>query len=631
MHRLRRDAREPVLLVALELSGGVKRHVEMRQSQLSAAGHTVIILQPSGTEGRVNQVILSTQDRDLKNLAFNLPEETPVLSELLSGLRLSNIELHHFVGLPVAALELAASLGIRYDVYVHDYSWVCPRVTLIGGNGAYCGEPPVDACEACIRDHGTSLQKSLTVAALRTRSARILDGASAVIVPSEDVRTRLTRYFPSLPMKVTGWETPIEPALPSKRALDGRIRVAVIGAISIQKGYKILLECARDAAERNLDLDFVVIGFTCDDESLLATGRVFICGPYAENEAETLLEREQCDISLFPSVTPETWCYALSHAIRRSLPIVAFDMGAIAERLSAYAAAELLPLLTTPAGINDSLLRLVREVNSDSQKELTMSDTKPVPEELEASAKLLTLPVGVYAFGIQEGASAAPAEELAVPALQVGPAPMLSPGTVEFLASSGTFDRWLARGSDSIMVRISGGSVSLLLTSLHSPSSAALAINVRRLDTPELPAGEAGAGVLEPHILAHIRNFGDIRFDGGWAGFMGENLWIEAFAILSAGPLGPDAMEYRGITANGFETPWLSNQILCGSRGRGLPIMGFAIRLKPDVAERYDCAYTGKFVSGSTVGPLKDGELCCSEVEGDPLDGIALCVTARSV
>jgi hypothetical protein len=259
-----------------------------------------------------------------------------------------------------------------------------------------------------------------------------------------------------------------------------------------------------------------------------------------------------------------------------------------------------------------------------------MSDTKPVPEELQASVKLLTLPVGVYAFGIQDGASAAAAEELAVPALQVGPAPMLSPGTVEFLASSGTFDRWLARGSDSIMVRISGGSVSLLLTSLHSPSSAALAINVRRLDTPELPAGEAGAGV-EPHILAHIRNFGDIRFDGGWAGFMGENLWIEAFAILSAGPLGPDAIEYRGITANGFETPWLSNQILCGSRGRGLPIMGFAIRLKPDAAERYDCAYTGKFVSGSTVGPLKDGELCCSEVEGDPLDGIALCVTARSV
>ncbi len=647
VQRLLREATDPVLLVTFDLSGGVKRHVDLRQSELSASGHTVLILQPSETPGRMDQVTLSTLDLGLENLAYSLPEEAPILRGLLSSLGLSHIELHHFMGLPATALDLVTSLGVPYNVYVHDYSWVCPRVTLMGGNDAYCGEPPIEDCETCIRTHGTVLEKSLTVAALRTRSARIFDGANVVTVPSNDVRTRLARYFPSRQVKVAGWETPLEPLSRSPVTRSGRIRVAVIGAISVQKGHQILLKCARDAAERDLDLEFVVIGYTFDDASLLATGRVFITGPYVDSEIGTLLEREQCHIALFPSVAPETWCYALTHAIGGGLPIVAFDLGAIAERLRTHAAAELLPLSSKAADINDSVLRLVQRITtSDTQKELDMSDTSPtndppVSQELEASAKILTLPVGVFAFTVQGGASTISTEELAVPALQLGVAPMKSRGNVEFLVGAATLDRWLARSSDTIIVRISGDSVSLLLTSVRSPGSSVLTINVQRIDTeprpvaPELEGSQAATdgapGVLQAQILAHVENFGDIYFNDGWAGFIGQKLCIEAFAIVSIGRLEPDLIEYCGVTADGFQTPWLSNQILCGSRGRGMPLMGFAIRLKPEIAGRYECAYAGKFVSGATLGPFKDGDLCCSNVLGDRLEGIELRVTERFV
>ena len=154
----------------------------------------------------MDRVILNTQGSRFENLAFDLPDEAPILRDLLSKLGLSRIELHHFVGLPAATLELVTNLGVRYDVYVHDYSWVCPRVNLVGGNNLYCGEPAIEDCETCIRTHGTELEESLTVAALRARSAWILEGASDVIAPTEDVRGRLARYFPTRPVKITGWE-----------------------------------------------------------------------------------------------------------------------------------------------------------------------------------------------------------------------------------------------------------------------------------------------------------------------------------------------------------------------------------------------------------------------------------------
>jgi len=214
-------------------------------------------------------------------------------------------------------------------------------------------------------------------------------------------------------------------------------------------------------------------------------------------------------------------------------------------------------------------------------------------------------------------------------------------GTVEFLASVGTLDRWLSRASDKIIVRISRANASLLLTSVRSPGSSVLAINIQRIGgeahpvTPDLLTSQAvaqGASHVVPaQIVAHIKEFGDIQFSDGWAGFIGQKLWIEAFAIISVGEIASDTIEYCGVNAEGFQTPWLSNQMLCGSRGKGMPITGYAVRLKPEVAEHYDCTYTGKFVSGSTRGPFKDGELCRSDTAGDPLEGIELRVTERSV
>jgi GT2 family glycosyltransferase len=642
MHRLLEEAIDPVLLLTFALPGGVKRHVEARQSELKIAGHSVLVLQPVEAGGRGNQVVLNLQDSGMKNLVFNLPDELPILRSLLLRLGLSHTEVHHFAGLPGVVLETVAELGIPYDVYIHDYAWICPRLTLVGGAGVYCGEPPVEDCETCILNHGTALEESLTVGGLRARSAWILSRARTVIVPSNDVHTRLARYFPGLPMRVTPWEGPINRASQPAPRLGGRVRVAVIGAISIAKGYQVLLQCARDAAGRDLNLEFVVIGYTFGDGALLATGRVFVTGPYAENEAGTLLEREQCHAAFFPSVTPETWCYALSHALALGLPIVAFQLGAIGERLRTQMQTELLPLLTTPAVINDTLLRLARRIpGSDLQKELSMGLTPTtnielVSQELSASVTLMTLPVGTYIFSVQGGVPpTTPTEQLSLPALQVGPAPRRSAGTVEFFAGGTASDRWLVRSTDMIIAKISDGDVSLLLTSVRSPESPSLAIDVRPLEAqprpadPDVQSAAHLSGVLPVQVLAHIQRVGDIYFSNGWAGCVGEKFWIEAFAITSVGELALDSIEYCGITADGSQTPWLTNRMLCGSRGRAIPIIGFAIRLKPEVAPAYDCAYTGKFVSGSTFGPCKDGELCCSDLPGDPLWGIELRIAAR--
>ena len=650
LKRLRNHSTNPVLLITHDLFGGVKRYLDQRQEELTATGHTVLILQRLAADNSSLSVKLTVESLELDYLVFDASIDTEMLGQLFRDIQLSHAEVHHLLRLPMPIVDLITKLNVPCDIYVHDYSWICPRVNLIDGSGKYCGEPDLATCEFCISKNGSQMEESMTVAELRRRSAIFFGGARRVFVPSTDAGQRLARYFPERRVETTPWESVSAPASHLHYTSVDRARVAIIGAIGAPKGYEVLLDCARDAAARDLDLEFTVIGYTLDDQLLLDTGRVFVTGPYQDEEVEMLLARERCNVALLPSVTPETWCYSLTHSIGRGIPTVAFDLGAQAERLRGYTQSTLLPLSSSAREVNAALLETVqRQRVMGQQGEAAMDQSRANAQRssgensstnLESSVQVLNLPEGIYSFTVKDGGALRNgSRSLAVPALQVGIAPITSSGKAEFLNSASVHDRWLAYKNDMIVVRIVGGDSSLLLISVQMKDCPSISLDVKRLNTSaNLPIQEkaqaqtsdAGSPTsLDVRLLAHIRYVGDLSFEAGQAGWPGQQMWIEGFAITSIADLPQDSVEYCGIMSNGFETPWIGNQALCGSRGGGLPLLGFAIRLTPEIAANYGTEYSGKFYSGSTTGPVRDGVLCSSQLTGDPLEVIEIRIFKR--
>lgn len=628
--RLLECARRPVLLLSFDLAGGVERHVNQRQAALLAEHPTLVVLQGSDSpeeRGRVRLRVVGAAAADPGHLVYDASRDLDELRALLSDLGLHHIELHHFLGIPDALLDVVVGLGVPYRVYIHDYAWICPRVSLLSGSGTYCGEPELAACEECVREHGAAFSEPITVSALRARSARILRGANRVIAPTHDVRRRLGRYFPTLEVEVIPWQPRGETQHPREPTAGARVRVALIGAIGTPKGYAVLLECARDAAARNLPVEFVVIGYTRDDSTVLETGRVSVTGPYEEDEAPALLERERCDVVLFPCQTPETWCYTLTYALAASLPIVALDLGAVAERLRAAGVGTLLPRSSAAPAINQALLQAAQNPTSlnpparhpDSPMQSNNSSSSQVSQELNAAVQVIALPVGIYAFTVT-GGGAPGRDGISLPSLLVAPAPVKSEGAIEFLEGPDTVGRWLTRTGDVVMVKISQQSATLLLTSLRGPDSSVLSIDIRKLDVQ--PAPEVVTRPPRARTLVHVRTLGDLEFNEGWAGGSADNLWIEAFAVVAQEPAAAELLEYSAVNVQGRRTEWLSGGAVCGSRGEETPLTAFAIRVKDRAGEDYSCVYTGKFLSGAVVGPCRDGMLCRSETQDDPLVAI---------
>ena len=157
----------------------------------------------------------------------------------------------------------------------------------------------------------------------------------------------------------------------------------------------------------------MVIGHTEDDARLLKTGKVFVTGRYSEGEAPHLLRRERPDLVFLASVWPETWSYVLDEALEAGLPVVAFDLGAIAERLRAAKLGILLPLSLAPEQINDRFLQSVQSPLLSAREgaimstrgEKAMKKTSEVQsaqqDGFSASVQILPLPPGVYLFSVK--------------------------------------------------------------------------------------------------------------------------------------------------------------------------------------------------------------------------------------
>jgi hypothetical protein len=260
-------------------------------------------------------------------------------------------------------------------------------------------------------------------------------------------------------------------------------------------------------------------------------------------------------------------------------------------------------------------------------------------------ANLVALEQGLYALEIGKSpCMLGQVSSLQVPAVHVSALRNEREQSAEIIGASGRGDSWLDRDGGTVIVKSPAGGAHVLVTAYGLPAQAVSVpdIHVRRLDRPHSNGAAprspdpAGDPVDQPEeigseIVLHMERLGDRRFPGeGWVGNRGKKLRIEAFSIRPVDTLLARDIEFKALGPKGRQTPWVTDAKLCGTRGQGLPLTGFAIRLAPRVAERFEAVYQGAFFESGVVGPHRNGELCIPAITDDPLEAINLRLIRRS-
>ena len=273
-------------------------------------------------------------------------------------------------------------------------------------------------------------------------------------------------------------------------------------------------------------------------------------------------------------------------------------------------------------------------------------------DQPSAIAHLVALEQGLYALEVGESSCMRGlVSQLRVPVVQVSAPRDERDRTAEIIGTSGRGDTWLGQEGGTAIVKSPPGGAYVLVTAYGLPAQVVCVpdIQVRRLDRPpssdrppslDRPTNGAALRSIDPadepeeicsEIVLHVERLGDRRFPGeGWVGNRGKKLRIEAFSIRPVDTLLARDIEFKALGPKGRQTPWVTDAKLCGTRGQGLPLTGFAIRLAPHVAERLDVVYQGSFFESGVVGPHRNGELCIPPITDDPLEAINVRLIRRS-
>lgn len=298
---------------------------------------------------------------------------------------------------------------------------------------------------------------------------------------------------------------------------------------------------------------------------------------------------------------------------------------------------------------SDKTARRQPDTRSRTAATAHAADIQPVAV---TAVRMLTVDEGLYALRIGEiGGASGTISGVEFPVAQVS-APFAEDGeSLEIVASFPRRGSWLGREGGTVIIRSPAGGGQIIVTAYgHAEQPAVpLMLELRRLDGPAAgaaverggaapalaasePPAEGDAREVPTEILLHIERAGDRLFPGrGWVGALGRKLRIEAFSIRPLEAIGPGDIEFKGFLPRGGETQWVQGGLLCGTRGRRLPLTGFAVRLAPRLASRFDVVYQGSFFSEGISAPERNGQPCRGAASADdPLEAMNIRILEKA-
>lgn len=343
----RGDPSTPTTCRALVLThgrgGGSNRLLTLFERELVTQGVYPLRLRPLTP---TSPSLFVCEEGSGETQVFDFPADESRLVAFARQTGVRSILVNHVVDMPpaIASLIVSASraLEVPFDMILHDYYAVCPRVNLIDDSGRFCDVAAVERCVACIDAAGAEVE-AVDMANWRGRFADFLQKARHVFAPSVDLRQRLAAH---IDRTISIWSP--EDAVPSARWRgvkdDEALKIAVIGGLTRAKGAEVVFRLARAIGAASAPIELYLVGSSSNDRRLRAAG-VTILGRYREDEIEAKLAELNPHIAFIPAIWPETWSFVLSQALSAGLPTAVFDIGAPAQRLRGLGRTELiLPL-----------------------------------------------------------------------------------------------------------------------------------------------------------------------------------------------------------------------------------------------------------------------------------------------
>lgn len=389
-----------------EIVGGTERLVAELAQSLASAGETVQVFSGSiewreqfevvrDTAGPVPMVRVHRHDLFFERWdKLQNPFVERAFLDWLDDFRPDLVHVHHWARLTTTLVQSAADRGVPAVLSLHDLFASCPRYHRVKDDMSFCTQAPsADVCRGCAPswtfqgDAELDGSLSVFVAELRAEVAR----AATLVAPTEEHGRRvlgwlgLSRDVIALPPAGSEVAAPATRPLADRQARSGDpLRVGMFGHLHPLKGVGVALD-ALLAAGPGAPLALEVWGTAPDeatDKELRSRAEgldVTWHGSYEPGD----LAAAPIDAVILPSLCAESYSFTLDEAAALGVPIVASDLGALADRATER-------LLLVPRGDGRAFAAALLAL-ADDPAERTRLSLAPAPQRIDAAEHLARL------------------------------------------------------------------------------------------------------------------------------------------------------------------------------------------------------------------------------------------------
>ncbi len=227
--------------------------------------------------------------------------------------------------------ELREKLQCKLRFHAHDYLAICPNISMLNAEGKYCQSSSAEQCSVCYPQFRAAKVPVPSIEAWQGAwencFSKHLDEA---IFFSNCTQGIFLAHYPSLQGKTQLIPHAVKELRSVNIPAHEGINIGVLGHMSPAKGGDIIREMAEHLSVSQEQVKIKLFG------RMKHAGKVQLCGEYRREDLPRLMEEQEIDIILIPSIWPETFSYTTAEGMLMGLPLACFPLGAPAERVKHY-------------------------------------------------------------------------------------------------------------------------------------------------------------------------------------------------------------------------------------------------------------------------------------------------------
>ncbi|MDD3036340.1 glycosyltransferase [Bacteroides sp.] len=290
------------------------------------------------------------------------------IERLTDALRIDLIHIHHLRDMYLDIFKIAEEKKIPVIYTLHDFYSMCPSVKLFDEKTFLCNYSDPEGCNSCL---SKKFKQNVNIIPLwRKEFYKNLKIVKKIIVPSFSTKKIFLDVYKDLVIDVVehGYDR-IDNAQSgpyrNKRNCKN-FNIAFIGGISEEKGLRYLKELISEA--KGSDVTIHLFGITESKKHNTNTRNYIYHGEYLQKDLPNLLFENNIKLICLMSMWPETYSYTLTESLISELPVITFDLGAIAERVKAIDAGWVLPINSTTKDVFKLILTIKSTLSGEEYR-----------------------------------------------------------------------------------------------------------------------------------------------------------------------------------------------------------------------------------------------------------------------